>query len=68
MKQIIEYHLVAKDIIFDFNTLVNEYIKDGWEPYESPFISGNLKCQAMVKYKIFHDILDPKYKNSNSCL
>ena len=51
MKKVIEYRLVHETLTPYFNKTINEYIKDGWEPYGSPFADGNFKCQGMVKYE-----------------
>ena len=58
MKKVIEYRLVHETLTPYFNKTINEYIKDGWEPYGSPFADGNFKW--LKEYKIAHQKFESK--------
>ena len=59
MKQIIEYKTIKsnEDYFDDFDNRINESIKQGFQPFGSPYITTGTSvgpffaCQAMVKYK-----------------
>jgi len=60
-REIIRYKLFRDSAAVDLSAKVNEYLKEGWQPYGSPSTmvyeinpyEGNelVFCQAMVKYK-----------------
>ena len=54
MKKICEYKLLQDKCICRMNKRVNEYIKEGWQPYGSPCCtqaSQFVIVQAVVKYE-----------------
>jgi len=57
MKKVVNYIVVNGDGINDIGRRVMDYIKDGWQPFEKPFIykisesASNLWAQALVKYE-----------------
>jgi hypothetical protein len=58
MKQIVEYKTIKskEDYFEDFGNMVNESIKQGFQPLGSPYIAIRTEgqalfaCQAMVRY------------------
>lgn len=61
--KIIAYELIWSRIITDLNPKITHSIKNGWQPYGSPFAvvedDGQLKvCQAVVKYDLSEGLLD----------
>ena len=58
MKQIVEYKTIKskEDYFEDFDNMVNESIKQGFQPVGSPYIAiitegqALFACQAMVRY------------------
>lgn len=54
MKQIIEYVTLSKDNFESLDTIINEKIKKGFQPFGNPYVTEHkefLACQAMVRYK-----------------
>ena len=63
-RKIIDYHLIYSTYLCDLNRSVESYIKDGYEPFGSPFFTSYQQIeyeghksmqthryhQAMVKY------------------
>lgn len=55
MRKIVQYTIVV-------TREVNDYIKDGWQPFGSPFIDSVTAHQAMVKYEDDpEDLVQPIY-------
>ena len=50
MEKAPDYKLAAVKKPQTLETLVNEFLKDGYELYGSPFCSADRYCQAIVKY------------------
>jgi hypothetical protein len=50
MEKAPDYKLAAVKRPETLETLVNEFLKDGYELYGSPFCSADRYCQAVVKY------------------
>ena len=50
MKKAPDYKLAAVKKPETLEILVNEFLKDGYELYGSPFCSADRFCQAIVKY------------------
>ncbi len=49
-KKISDYCLIV-GAYHDFQESVKQKIKDGWQPFGSPFTTAMCYCQAMVKYE-----------------
>lgn len=50
-RKIVRYDVVA---CYDWGEVavdVNKLLKDGWQPYGAPFVSGTSLCQAVVQYE-----------------
>ena len=45
-----DYKLAAVKTPETLEVIVNEFLKDGYELYGSPFCSADRYCQAIVKY------------------
>ena len=43
--------MLCENTMFQITTQVQEYIKDGWQPYGSPMMVNGAFGQAMVKYE-----------------
>lgn len=50
MEKVPDYKLAAVKKPETLEALVNEFLKDGYELYGSPFCSADRYCQAIVKY------------------
>jgi len=50
-KEIIAYQAIGGFNSAELCKYVNEAIKDGWQPFMSPFLIDEQMIQAMVKYK-----------------
>ena len=50
MEKVPDYKLPAVKKPEMLEALVNEFLKDGYELYGSPFCSADRYCQALVKY------------------
>jgi hypothetical protein len=50
MEKVPDYKLAAVKKPEMLEALVNEFLKDGYELYGSPFCSADRYCQAIVKY------------------
>ena len=51
MKKIVEYKLMWADNAENFERLVNEKLKEGWDLYGCVHCDGGRWHQAMVKYQ-----------------
>lgn len=54
--KIIKYMIVHKSNYLDYNFsdftgCINNFIKEGWQPFGGPFIDKENTTQAMVKYE-----------------
>ncbi len=55
MNEIIEYITALASNIKDLDKKVNDLIKQGYQPYGSPYVTEGtefLACQAMVRHNI----------------
>ncbi len=50
MEKVPDYKLAAVKKPETLEALVNEFLKEGYELYGSPFCSADRYCQAIVKY------------------
>ena len=50
MEKAPDYKLAAVKKPETLEVIVNEFLKDGYELYGSPFCSADRYCQAIVKY------------------
>ena len=50
MEKVPDYKLAAVKKPEMLEALVNEFLKDGYKLYGSPFCSADRYCQAIVKY------------------
>ncbi|HEY5778860.1 MAG TPA: hypothetical protein VIT00_08985 [Terrimicrobiaceae bacterium] len=50
MEKVADYKLAAVKKPEMLEALVNEFLKDGYKLYGSPFCSADRYCQAIVKY------------------
>ena len=50
MEKVPDYRLATVKKPETLEALVNEFLKDGYELYGSPFCSADRYCQAIVKY------------------
>lgn len=64
MEKVAEYKMISENDFEVFNVAVNEAIKNGWQPYGSPFAraitTGAARySQAFVKFEENYDVKRP---------